>query len=149
MKQFCKECWVKKELSDFYPHPQWKNWVLSRCKECIKAWRKSLREREMARKWEKENRTRPEWYLYNKCKKYRQNNPKKYEAHKLVNNYYRYNKDKRPNYCYRCWRWWQIELHHEDYSRPDLVYPLCSMCHKWVHSWLYKLDYRWEIKIPF
>lgn len=149
MKQICKECWVEKELLDFYSHPQWKNWVMWRCKECIKKWRKSPREREMARKWEKDNRVRPDWYEYKRTKEYRIQNPLKYKAHKKVNNYFRCNKNNKPSKCSRCNTDWLIELHHEDYNFPEKVYPLCSLCHKWVHYKGYKLKKEWEIILPF
>lgn len=47
----CKECWEFKELcsDNWYKHKEWYLWVLWRCKECIKAWRKTERELKMAR----------------------------------------------------------------------------------------------------
>lgn len=145
--QKCKECGIEKELSFFYSHPQWKNWVLWRCKECIKKWRKSERERIMARRWESENRVRPDWYNLKRCQEYRKNNPLHYKAHMMVNNYYR-NKE-RPNLCRACWRKWKTELHHEDYHKPNKVYPLCSICHKRRHNNNLELNYLWEISLPF
>ena len=47
--KICKECLIEKDLYEFYKHPQWVLWTLPRCKECIKTWRKTERERKMAR----------------------------------------------------------------------------------------------------
>jgi len=48
IKLQCKECSLFKKLSDFYKHNDWYLWVLWRCKECIKEWRKWKYERWMA-----------------------------------------------------------------------------------------------------
>lgn len=144
MKQSCKQCSVEKELSEFYSHPEWKNWVLWRCKECIKEGRKSDEEREMARKVDR-NRVRPEGYEYEATKKYRKNNPKKYTAHNLVNNYYRNNE--KPNACKNCSSNLNIHMHHEDYDKPNEVIPLCQSCHTLRHKWRLNIQDNWIIII--
>jgi len=150
MKQICKECWEEKELTEFYSHPQWKNWVLWRCKECIKKGRKSSRERELARKWEKDNRIRPKWYWTTMCKKFRQENPEKYNAHKLVQNYLRRNFDVNPYIiCKNCWTEWKLHMHHIDYNKPNIVIPLCPLCHSNVHNNTIKIKDEWIITLPF
>ena len=46
----CKQCNSFKELSNEnrYKHREWFMWVLWRCKECIKLWRKSEKEKSMS-----------------------------------------------------------------------------------------------------
>lgn len=142
MEQNCKECKEPKDLSEFYKHPQWKNWVLWRCKECVKKWRRSEGERKMARILDKKRAKNPDRIKYSteNTKKYRAKNPEKRNAHKIVNNYFRYHKKDKPKKCSHCLGWWQIELHHEDYSKPREFIPLCSLCHKWKHKWKIKID---------
>jgi len=142
MKQHCKECKELKEISEYYKHPQGQNWVLSRCKECVKRWRRSEKERKMARVNDNKRSKTPHRLkqLTKQCKQYRKENPKKYKAHWLVNNYYRYHKDERPYQCSHCNGWWQIEMHHEDYNKPREIIPLCSLCHKGYHKWSIEID---------
>lgn len=132
MEQQCKECNTVKQLTEYYTHKLKKNWVMWRCKECIKAWRRSDRERKLARVIDS-NRTRPEWYVYEMTIKWRAKYPEKNKARRVVNNYYRYHREDKPTNCCVCNKEWRIELHHEDYNKPREVYPLCSLCHSWVH----------------
>jgi len=144
----CKECNIKKELSEFYNHPQWVLWTLPRCKECIKSWRKTDREREMARIIDKK-RVRPEWYIYKMTKKYRVENKEKYEAHKKVWNYLRNHKQEYIFKCCICWNMEYIELHHEDYSKPNEVIPMCTLHHKGYHYWKNWINLDKKIILPF
>lgn len=145
MRQSCKQCSVEKELSEFYSHLEWKNWVLWRCKECIKEGRKSNKEREMARAVDR-NRVRPEWYTYEATKKYREKFPEKQKAHSVVNNYYRSNE--KPSKCVSCESDdKRLHMHHEDYNKPREIIPLCNSCHTLRHKW--KLDIQKEWIITF
>lgn len=42
----CKICWVKKEYSSFYSHPQTKDWYLHKCKDCTKSLARKNRSKE-------------------------------------------------------------------------------------------------------
>ena len=149
MIQKCKECLEEKELLEFYSHPKWKNWVLWRCKQCIKIWRKSEKERAMARNIDKK-RIRPDWYQLKASQKFRKENPEKYRAHRLVNNYFKYSKASKPTHCFSCDILAKpIELHHNDYTKPNEVFPLCSLCHSGVHYWKIDLELKWKIILPF
>lgn len=150
MKKHCKECKELKELSEYYSHPGTKDWTLARCKECVKRWRRSEKERKMARVNDNRRSKNPDRikYVTENTRKYRANNPLKYKAHWIVNNYYRYHKDERPTECSVCWSGWQIELHHEDYNKPREIIPLCSLCHKWYHKWIIKIFKSATIIIP-
>lgn len=140
----CKECLELKRISDYYLY-NWKT-PFWRCKECVKRWRKSEKERKMARSYDKKRSKDPNRiaYVTSNTKRYRKENPEKWDAHKIVNNYFRTHKEEKPNTCSKCgfiWKWrWQIELHHEDYNKPREVIPLCSLCHKWYHKWVIEID---------
>ncbi len=45
----CKECLIEKDLSMFYKHPQTKDWISHRCKECMLKWRKTEHELSLSR----------------------------------------------------------------------------------------------------
>lgn len=149
--KICKECGLSLILEDYYPHPLTRDWKMSRCKECIKKWRRSERERVMARIIDN-NRPKTIWRVItatNTVKQFRLKNPEKYKAHKLVNNYIRYNKDKRPTICVKCNLEGKIEFHHEDYNFPNKVIPLCPLCHSRRHCWDFEIQKEWEIILPF
>ena len=148
MKQVCKECLVLKDLCDFYKHKLWKNWVFWRCKDCVKKWRKWFKERAMARIVDKK-RIRPEWYAYIKTREYREKNPKKYKAHQLVYNFLKKHRDEYVFKCSVCWVDKKIELHHNDYDKPNFVIPLCALHHKWYHHWKNSIDINNFILFPF
>lgn len=148
MKKICKECGIEKELTEFYKHPQWVLWTLPRCKECIKKWRRSEREREMARVIDKK-RVRPKDYQYKRTLKYRIISKEKYEAHKKVWNYLRKNKDKYDFKCVICWKQDRIEKHHEDYNKPNEIIPFCSLHHKRRHCWDFEVKKERIIILPF
>lgn len=151
MKQHCKECRELKELIEYYKHPQWLNWVLWRCKECIKKWRRSENERGKARVNDIKRskfKNRKEYAKIN-IKRYRENNPLKTKAHRIVNNYFRYKRDLQPRGCFNCKSKIAIEMHHEDYNKPKEIIPLCNLCHKWYHSWKIEIDKTIFLTIPF
>lgn len=134
----CKECNLEKELSEFYKHPQWVMGTLPRCKDCIKKWRKTEREREMARINDLKRSKSPKRIAYSieRTRKYRQVNPEKWNAHKLVNNFLRKNYLYKPSRCSICGSNSNLHYHHFDYSLPNMVISCCARCHKKLHSWL-------------
>ena len=142
MKKICKECSIEKELSFYYNHPEWFLWTLWSCKECIIKWRKTERERKMARVVDNKRSKKKERIIYStiRCKKRREENPIKYKAHMFVWNYYKNKNNIRPTECSNCWCDWYIELHHEDYNFPNIIIPLCSACHKSYHIWNIEID---------
>lgn len=138
MYKKCKQCGIEMSIDFFYIHPLTKDKHMWRCKECMLKWRRSDLERQMAREWEKKNRVRPVWYIYNYTKKYRLQNPDKYKAHNLVNNFIRDKWLTRKDFCMNCLCDNFLELHHPDYTKPFDVIALCPLCHKWHHHW--KID---------
>lgn len=135
MEKVCKECLSSKNLSEFYAHPQWVLWTLSRCKECIKAWRKSDRERAMARVSDNrrfiENPGR-RTYLANRSKIDRKNNKDKLQARQLAKRSAKKNPEMIPKVCPITW--WPVEhLHHIDYLKPYRVIPCSTLWHGMLH----------------
>jgi len=149
--KICKECGLSLILDNYYSHPLTRDWKMARCKECVKKWRRSEKERAMARIIDNKRSLIEKRIVYitQNTKAFRLKNPEKYKAHQLVNNYIRYNKDKKPNKCVNCNLEGRIELHHENYNLPNEVIPLCSLCHSRRHCWDFEIKDEWKILFPF
>lgn len=150
--KICKECLEEKELSDFYKHPQWFLWVLPRCKECIKRWRRTERERIMARVINKKRYSKIERkeYMKIKLKEFRIKYPEKYLAQRLVARFLKKNKQYKKNICYVSWIESRIELHHFDYTKPNYVIPCTHQIHSDFHSWkITEIKNEWILILPF
>ncbi len=138
----CKQCLREKELSEFYKHPLWFMWVLWRCKDCIKLWRKTESEKIMSRSRDRDRyinnpkrrayifrsateRRRRKWYANIHCK-----------ADRAIEKY------GRPDTCSICL--WKIDwdrilrilFHHPDYTKPYKWVFCCDICHSKIHLWL-------------
>lgn len=154
MEKVCKECFIRKDLSEFYKHPQWVLWTLPRCKECIKKWRKTEREREMARKNDNrryhndDNRRK---YQRERCSIGKRINRDKSQARQLASRSALLNPELIPVKCPITW--WKVEcLHHYDYRKPLSVIPCSIRWHFMFHredkieinpDWIVNLpDYR-------
>lgn len=133
----CKECLVEKDYSDYYKHPLTSDWILHRCKECIKKWRKSDKERQMSRildnKRSKEKKRKE--HLTSNTKKFREKFPEKYKAHSFVSSFLKKNKWFKIKECSICLSEWYIHYHHFDYSKPNQIVPCCPLCHSAIHKW--------------
>jgi hypothetical protein len=90
----------------------------------------------MARKNDIKRSKNPERIRYStmQTKVFRINNPEKWEAHKLVNNFIRNNKEYKPSLCVNCSATNMLHYHHFDYSLPNKVIPCCPLCHKLFHK---------------
>jgi len=69
---------------------------------------------------------------------FRNKNPEKYLAQRLVANYWRKHKNEKPNICFVSWENWKIQLHHFDYTKPNYVIPCTSQIHSDFHTWKIK-----------
>jgi len=150
--KICKECLIEKELTEFYKHPQGVQWTLPRCKECIKKWRKSERELEMSRERDRErykNNPKRRAYIFEQAKRKRNDPEYKHKryAQWVINNFFRKNPYKKPSECIVCKSVDNIEMHHTDYERPNIIIPLCSRCHSKEHSWRWLVNKDMEIDI--
>ena len=56
--------------------------------------------------------------------------PEKTRARRLVRQALKTGKLVKPDQCEQCGNWTDVEAHHEDHSRPYLIYWLCDECHK-------------------
>lgn len=147
----CKECWIEKELYEFYKHPQWVLWTLPRCKECICKWRKTERERSMSRINDKKRNSclNRKIQMNNNRIKFRIKYPEKYRAHKLVSNFFKNNKELKPIVSYISWDIWIIHLHHLDYNKPNEVIPCTPKEHSDIHKWIIDIKDEYVLILPF
>ncbi len=135
----CKECGEFKELNDknWYKHNQWFKWVLWRCKECIKKWRKTEKELIMSRKIDNNryyNNNKRRNYLFKSANERRKR--KWYwnihlKTNRAINNLWI-----RPNICRVCnKKHKRILAHHEDYNKRYEIVFCCPICHSKIHKW--------------
>lgn len=135
----CKECWEFKELNNenWYKHKQWFMWVLWRCKECIKRWRKSEHELVMARIYDKNryynNKSRRKYILdySSKNKKERWLSSIHSRTDNCIHKHWL-----RPDCCSVCWlKHNRIVAHHPNYLKWYEVVFVCPICHSKIHLW--------------
>lgn len=147
----CKQCWNYKEIckDNWYYHNEWFLWVLWRCRECIKKWRATQHELEMARVRDAQrykNNQKRRQQIYDSAKR-------RNKRHIIENkNWYRdharaWHKIKkmwiRPQQCPICWHIWRIVAHHPDINIRNEIVFCCQICHDAIHKWKIK----WYTKI--
>lgn len=139
----CKRCNVYKELwnNNWYKHKQWFLWVISSCRDCIKKWRKTERELEMARKRDSER-----YYNNEKRRKYMFESANKRRIRKGYSSIHSKTQRKinklwiRPKNCSLCWiESNRIEAHHFDYEKRNKICFVCSRCHSKLDMWKVKM----------
>lgn len=139
----CKQCWEFKEINsdNWYKHNQWFMWVLWRCRNCIKEWRKTEKELVMSR-----IRDRYRFHYNEKRRKFifkssieRRKRKWYWPIHEKS---YRKIKYKiRPTKCSCCL--WEIDwnnilriiFHHPNYNNPYKWVFCCDVCHSKIHQW--------------
>lgn len=132
----CFKCGKVKALSEFYSHPEMGDGHLNKCKDCAKA-DVSLNyraHRNHYASYERQRNQRPERKeaRLEHQKVRRSNNPDKYHAYCLVSYAVRSGKlTKQP--CEVCGEF-DVEAHHEDYSKPLEVEWLCRAHHLQRHG---------------
>ena len=130
MKKQCFRCKQEKDKSEFYAHPEMKDGLLGKCKECTKLDVKTnyaLRREQYSQYEHKRNKKRRK-YMQSLQKKRRKLHPEKQKAHNLVSNSIRDGKLIRLPcmYCNNP----KSQAHHEDYSKPLEIEWLCFKCHR-------------------
>lgn len=135
----CKECGEFKELiiDNWYPHNQWFMWFLWRCKDCIRKWRKTERERVMSRKRDTDRyHNNPERRAYIFESSTRRRKIKWYSSIHLKTDRHIKKLWCRPYICPFCWKFHErIIAHHPDYSKRYEVVFCCPSCHSKIHNW--------------
>lgn len=135
----CKQCNVFKEINkdNRYYHNEWFLWVLWRCKECIKAWRKTEHERSMSRARDRNryyNNSERREYIF-KSSKERRKRKWYWSIHSKTARHIR-KMWIRPLSCPICWCGWRIIAHHPDYSKWNEIVFCCQICHDKIHKWI-------------
>lgn len=146
----CKKCNIEKPLEEFYSHKKTRDGRLSKCKVCILEERKTPEALERAKiNDKKRNQTerRKNW-VKKQTKKFREENPEKWNAHKLVNNFFRSFPEYKTNICVVCWKESLIHYHHFDYTKPNEVIPCCAYDHRKFHNWE-EVREEYILKLPF
>ena len=131
----CSECRIEKIADDFYWHPQTRDKLLPRCKECIKKWRKTERELSMARVRDKKRLSDPKRKAYARkhLLSFRERNPEKYKAQCLVNHFFSKYPEFKEKKCRVCDKECLLHYHHFNYEIPNNVIPCCPACHSKFH----------------
>ena len=145
----CFKCNVPKPESEFYRHPQMKDGLLGKCKECTKrdTAKRAEEKPEVIRAYERKRATLPHRVEARKAysstsagrlvsrkvmQKQRSQHPDKYKANNAVNNAVRDGRlIRRP--CSVCGSA-KSEGHHPNYSKPLEVEWLCKKHHRAEHK---------------
>lgn len=133
----CKECWEFKEIckDNRYSHNEWFLGVLWRCKECIKKWRRTEKERIMARKRDNDryhNNLKRRSYIFETStirRKIKWYNSIHLKTERRIKELWI-----RPENCPICWKWGRIIAHHYDYTKPFNIVFCCDICHSKIHN---------------
>lgn len=140
----CIRCKKKKDVSEFYKHPQMADGLSGKCKACCKL-QSRLRDREKRKdaEWLKRERERcrrkQEKYrklgLAGQTKNvfkhaWRKRNPLKSRAHSQAIKAH----PVPPESCEQCKKLSKVlHRHHEDYKKPKEIIWLCPKCHGVKH----------------
>lgn len=141
----CCQCGEVKPLDEFHRNKNYKDGHRYECKACVRAYSTRYRQRPGAykkrRTWETSSRGKAAYRRYRVSpkgkatldraqRKDRTRHPERYKANAAVNNTVQ--NGKLPNCttqrCKDCGGRAQC-YHHEDYSQPLVVVPLCNPCH--------------------
>lgn len=131
----CGKCGEFKPYDEFYKNKRTILGITSECKKCHCATSLQSRDRENARRINKEYMRRrgikaPEIVReYERERGKMRPKDKKYKARMLLNIAVRDGKIKRPDFCQSCGAKGKIHAHHADYSKPLDVEWLCAECH--------------------
>lgn len=129
----CFKCGAEKPLSEYYKHPKMADGHVNKCKECNKLdVRTHRKENESVREYD---RLRGNRQTKEDLARYRQENPNKYNAHRLISRLVKSGLIQKLTSCEICLDQGGkkgLHGHHDDYSKPETVRWLCAKCH---HRW--------------
>lgn len=146
--KICSICQTPKNISDFYKQSWWIDWVKKECKVCYKRKRRTEKYRIKDRDRYNNNKNRKQ-QCHRHAKQWVLDNPDKRKAQQKVWNFYKRKWNTRPSKCCICKSKERIHMHHEDYSFPNRVYPLCNICHSNRHAWNIVLPKDKELILDF
>ena len=146
----CFKCGQAKPLSEFYKHKKMADGHLNKCIPCTKKDVFDYREENLAeiKLYDKKRNMLPHRVgarkdyaqtengkrVCNKAKiDYSKRNPEKRIALLIANRAKRSGEIK-VEVCEKCGSLENLQMHHEDYSKPLDVIVLCAKCHKKVHA---------------
>lgn len=109
MEPHCYMCKQRKPKSEFNADKTRPSKLSSKCKSCETIYHKQESYKESNARW-------------------RERNPEKARAHRLVNNH-----KLRGDKCEECGVTEKLHGHHPDYSKPLEIVTLCDSCHKAEH----------------
>lgn len=131
----CFKCKASKPRSEFYPHPQMRDGLLGKCKECTKA--DSIATRlakiEHYRQYDRKRASMPHRVALRReiTAQWRKQYPYRKHAQSALRSALRAGKVTQLP-CLICGE--KAEAHHPDYSAPLDVVWLCSAHHKQAHA---------------
>lgn len=138
----CKSCGLRKYETEFYRAAKPKSGRFSSCKDCVKARVAERRAEniEYVREYDRARgalqhrkdavATRAHRYKGKyPASQWRSRNPEKWAAHVKVGNAIRDGKLVRHSRCSKCASAYNVQAHHDDYSKPLDVRWLCQRCH--------------------
>ena len=151
MSKQCFKCGETKPLDAFYKHPQMKDGLLGKCKECTKVDAREARSKRIDyyREYDRDRgslphrRERVKRYAESaggrqsaaaSNRRYNEENPGKKAARWALSNAVRDGKVAKPDKCEKCGSDKNIHGHHDDYGKPLDVRWLCAPCHAAVHK---------------
>lgn len=134
----CFKCEERKLESEFYAHPQMKDGLLGKCKECTKKDATNTRNANIdkVRAYDRERASLPhrKKIAGRITKEYRRKFPHRYKAMGKVGSALTSGKLERPDECELCMKSKKVLAHHDDYSKPLDVIWVCQPCHKQIHK---------------
>lgn len=147
MVKKCFKCGKKKNINEFYKHPQMADGYFGKCKECANSyqcqWEKDNYEKVRIRKHNYQKTYYKMWYAkngrkrkkdYNKIiEKWQKDNAEKVVVQRKMRHAVKMKIISKPTICSNCGDERKILAHHEDYSKPLEVVWLCYSCHKKTH----------------